>query len=217
MSIDLPGGSGFPKSHDDSGQALRKLAGLFPLTGNNIANATVTDDNLASPNNSTYKTIATGSATWGLDQASASILLTTHGTAALGHTSGAAIAAAGNTKITDIIDLNSADYAVAGKTTRLRVRGQVACNATAPGINFTIGLSTLTVAGAADNLAFTTAAAVGVNASVTTPAASTITRAAGTDFDFPANGAYCLFAFTSAAIANNSLVQISAQLQVRNT
>jgi len=49
VAIDLPGGSGFPQSHTDSGQALRKLAGMFPLTRQNIADDAVGPDQIDVP------------------------------------------------------------------------------------------------------------------------------------------------------------------------
>lgn len=113
---------------------------------------------------------------------------------------------------------DDADYVVTGQTQKLRVRAQVAANATKPTIKFTIGLYPLTVAGAADTMVPTLGTVVsGSTVEINEPAASTVTSAVGSDFTIPSDGAYMLGVVTSGTLTNNSRVNISAQLQTRST
>lgn len=116
-----------------------------------------------------------------------------------------------------LVYLDDADYAIAGRTTKLRVRGIVLANATAPAINFTFALHPITVAGAADTVTYYLGTATaGSTAVATTPSASTVTAATGTDFTIPADGAYALGVTISGTLANNSAVSVHAQLQLRH-
>lgn len=120
--------------------------------------------------------------------------------------------------IPDLLRLDAADYAVTGKTTKLRIVAQVAANATAPAINFTFGLYPVTVAGAADDVDFTYGTVTsGSTVAINTPSASTLTGSDGSDFDAPSTGAYGLGVVTSGGIANNSAVAVYAALQMRHT
>jgi hypothetical protein len=114
--------------------------------------------------------------------------------------------------------LDDADYAVSGRTTKLRISAQVAANATSPGtITLTFGLYPVTVAGGADTLTYSLGTVVtGSTAVATNPSASTITSAVGSDFNVPADGTYALGVVTSAALPNNCAVSVHAQLQLRH-
>lgn len=111
----------------------------------------------------------------------------------------------------------SSDYSVSSKTTKLRLRGLVATNSTAPAINFTLGLYPVTfVASGADAMRYNVGSVVsGSTAAINTPVADAATSAASSDFTLPSDGAYLLGVVTSGTIANNALCSVHAQLQVR--
>lgn len=113
--------------------------------------------------------------------------------------------------------LNSADYLVAGRTTKLQVRVSLAANATAVGtVTLTFGLYPITVAGAAFVINPTLGSVTsGSTAAFVTPAASTAATAASGVFTLPANGAYVLGCTTSVnTTAANSQVAGTIQLQM---
>lgn len=110
-----------------------------------------------------------------------------------------------------------ADYEVANKTQKLRLRAQVAANATKPALKFTYGLYPVTVAGGADQATMTLGTVVsGSTLEFNEPTASTVTSKETADFTIPADGAYMLGVVTSATLTNNSFVICSGQLQTRS-
>lgn len=185
-----------------------------------IIDASVTDAELASPNNSVYRTLLTSRGFIAWDAAA--------GTYMMGSVSGVSsnllasaqsfsLASSSIQRPPDLLYFDDADYAVASKTQKLRVRAQVAANATAPGINFTFGLYPVTVAGAADALAFTVGTVVsGSTVALNTPSASAIAQGNSGDLTIPSDGAYILGVVTSGTIANNSAVALQAHLQARS-
>ncbi len=113
---------------------------------------------------------------------------------------------------------DDADYTLSGLTSKLRLRFQIATNATAPVLTFTVGLYPITVTGGTDTLAYTAGTVVpGSQSAVQNPFASTVNSYASSDFTIPADGAYGLGVVTNAALTNNSAVSIHAQLQIRAT
>ncbi|HVY79314.1 MAG TPA: hypothetical protein VG898_12495, partial [Solirubrobacterales bacterium] len=118
----------------------------------------------------------------------------------------------------DFIYLDDADYAVSGKTTKLRLRVQVAVNPTKAALKFTFGLYPITPEGSAKTLDFVAGELVtGSSAVVNEPAALGISQTASGDFNVPADGLYAICVTTSAALTENSAVVCAAQLQVRHT
>jgi hypothetical protein len=108
---------------------------------------------------------------------------------------------------------------VNGMATKLRIRAIIAVNNIAPTGNFTVGLYPVTSgAGGAGLKIYTTGTLVTGSAAptVTTPAGSSMTSVAGSDFALPADGIYCLACVTTATVATSSLVHINAILQMRN-
>lgn len=186
--------------------------------GNLSGAAAITDANLASPNNAAYRTLLTSVGVHGLDNLAGTYLLGSAGDAARTmYKSGQSQGFTGGYSPPDLIHFDDADYVVGSKTQKLRVRAQVAANATAPAITFTVGLYPLTVAGATDALAFTVGTVVtGSTVAIASPPASTITQDNSGDFAIPADGAHCLAVVTSAQIANNSAVTVAVQLQTRS-
>lgn len=143
------------------------------------------------------------------DQVAATLILTGLGSVAPAQASGTA----GSGSSTPLFYLDDADW---GTLPKLRLRAQVAANATAPGITFTFGLYPVTVAGGADVLTATLGAVVASSTvAIASPSASTVTQGVNSDFTFPTDGAYALGVVTSGTLANNSAVNLHAQLQVK--
>jgi hypothetical protein len=195
---------------------LRNIDQRFPIGAENIKNGAVTDAKLASANNSVYRLVFSAETAIGADAGAGKYIMAPAGNV----TSGSNLAAANlDRDMPPVFEFDDADYTVSGLTQKLRLRAQVLANATAPAITFTFGLYPVTVAGGADVLAFTIGTVVtGSTVAIASPSASTATRGTPTaDFTVPADGVYSLGVVTSGTIANNSLVFLAAQLQVRNT
>lgn len=184
----------------------------------------VTDAQLASPNNSAYRTIAIAGGFIGQvagEVANATFLIG----GAYNLRSGESFSATGPSGDAPtlaapppIFYLNSADYAVAGKTTKLRVRGTVATNNYAPAVTFTFALCPLgSIAGGAGAISFTLGTLVsGSDVSLVTPAANSAGSATGTDFDFPSSGPYMLAVAVTGTMTLLAVTSVHAHLQVRN-
>lgn len=111
----------------------------------------------------------------------------------------------------------AADYAIGSLTTKLNLRSIVSTNATASTRNFVVGLYPVTVAGTTDILTYTLGTVVASStATHTAPSASTNDVGTSGDFTIPSDGVYALGFTLSGTLANNSAVQVSAQLRVRN-
>lgn len=121
-----------------------------------------------------------------------------------------------------LIAIAAADYpTIAGATTKLRIRGQIAVNDTAPTGNFTFGLYPLTrpatSGGAGLNIYTVGTVVTGSNgATVSAPAADSHSNLVGADFALPADGIYGLAVVTTATVAASSHLHLNAQLQMRN-
>ena len=122
----------------------------------------------------------------------------------------------GNSQLPSSIFLAAADFTDYAKVPKLKVRAQVACNATAVGTTtFSVGFYPVTVAGAAGLLAYTLGTVV--PGSTVTPAAvaSTVASADSGDFAIPADGQYLLaIVIGVASTAVNSVTGVTAQLMV---
>lgn len=173
------------------------------------------DTSLASPNNSVYRTLFQADTFFTGDMAVGTYMM-----GRMGRTSGTAIANgvdANAIYLPPIFYFDDADYTVAGKTQKLRIRALVTANATQPTITFTFGLYPITVTGTADNLTFTLGTVVtGSTVVAASPLASTPNPYVNTDFTVPADGAYTFGVVTSAQLTNDSAVSLHAQLQTRN-
>lgn len=121
------------------------------------------------------------------------------------------------------IYITSSDFqTVNGVAPKLRIRAQLYVNDVAPTGNFTLGLYPITrpatSGGTGVNIYTLGTVVTGSNgASFTTPAADSMVTAAGSDFSIPADGHYVIGVVTTQTVATNSLVHISAQLQLRNS
>ncbi len=113
--------------------------------------------------------------------------------------------------------LSAADFAIAGRTTKLRVRATVESNATTPAINFTFGLAgPVAVAGGPNATAYSVGTGVSGSAiAINTPPASTVTVGTSADFDVPGAGLYMLYISASATLAVDNMSMMRVELQQR--
>jgi hypothetical protein len=168
------------------------------------------DTGLASPNNGAYRTLQSARQSLQLDVAA--------GTYLMGNAS-TVLANGANTSTIPFpfFYFDDADYTVANKTQKLRLRAQIAVNATKLAIKVTVGLYPLTVAGGADEFKPTLGTVVsGSTVEFNEPAASTVSQGNSGDFTIPSDGAYAFGYVTSGTVTNNNLSLLSAQLQTRS-
>lgn len=169
------------------------------------------DGQLASPNSVVYRTLleVSGRATTGA--ADVHVFGNTGVLVKAGNDMNAAGA-------TSWIHFAAGDYTVASKTQKLRVRAQLIGNAIAPGVTFTIGMYPIdAIAGAPGQFTFTVGTVVpGSTVVFATPGIGADLEANSGDFTIPADGRYVLAAAVSGAMAANSVVGISAQLQTHH-
>lgn len=191
---------------------------------NRIAPGAVTDTELASPNNSAYRNLLHAS-TLLENSSGGSIPAGTYFMEGLGFR----VASGNNTFINipatpvslptsiPLIYLDDADYAVAGKTQKVRIRACVSTNATVPAVTITVGLYPVTFTGGSNLLVATLGTVVtGSTASFTSPSASASTTAVSTDVTVPADGAYTIGFVTSTTLTTNAALQLTAMLQTRS-
>lgn len=174
------------------------------------ASASVADTQLASPNNAVRKLvhgphppgIAVGGALTG------TYTLDNNGSLSL---SGA------NANVVPF-HFDPADYAVAGKTTKLLVKALAITNNTAPAVNFTMGYSLVTSIGGASSVSITPVfgAAAGSTAAINAPAASVGTTASSSQFAAFAAGTYVPTVIVSGTLAANNVTELVWQLFVVN-
>lgn len=202
--------------------AIREVVNGELDNGNLDGAAGITDANLASPNNSVYRLLLAAGQVLSQDAGAGTYPLT-----GFGREGGGGGVLSGQNVLIGVATtagltapffyFDDTDYAVSSKTQKLRLRAQIACNATKAAIKFTFGLYPLTVAGGADELKLSLGTvASGSTVEINEPAASTVAAAVGSDFTIPADGAYVLGVVTSATLTNNSAVLLSAQLQTRS-
>jgi hypothetical protein len=184
------------------------------INGAKLLAASVADSKLASPNNSSYRSLLTANCNTNADIAAATYFLTE---GALVVASGGNITAASQA-IPEMLYFDDADYTVNGLTQKLRLRAQVCTNATAwSAVTATFGLYPVTFAGGADVLVATAGTVVsGSTVAIANPAASTVTQGNSGDFTVPSDGQYALGVVISATLTNNAIAALSVQLQTRS-
>lgn len=200
-----------PENVNDLNSNLTAVASVLNgnVDANNIAAGSVTDAKLASPNNSTYKTVfAASGLAGGLVTATAYYFL-----------SPTAVNASPVTVSTYPIAgfyFNSADYTVAGLTAYYRLRLTYASNATALGTTATVVLSSPTVAGGAGIITFTESSVDTATVSVAAPSASTIATAVSSATALPASGFWAPRLSFAGNQAANHVGVAYVQVQVKN-
>lgn len=134
---------------------------------------------------------------------------------------GGSIAAAGASTddIPNLLYLDDADWAITGRTPKLRVRAQCFVNGTPPGNTLTVGLHEITASGGTGNgtVAYTLGAAISGSTVAFSPLANSRNQGNSGDFTFPADSYYTLAAVTVGSTAANTGTHIIAQLQLRWT
>lgn len=168
-----------------------------------IADTQVTDAKLASPNNGVYRTLLATGCQIGGGASSATVYLGWE----LERTSAALATPPA------MIYLDDADYAVAGKTTKLRLRAQLFTGSTSPSIIYGVGLYPLSSISAGT---FTVGSQVtGSGVGFATPSTNSMNQANSGDFTFPSDGYYIIgVGFTGNHTED---IAVMAQLQVRAT
>lgn len=111
------------------------------------------------------------------------------------------------------------DYAVAGRTTRLRIRASLICNDFGPGMTITAGLYALTAIHGSDSLVPTVGSNV-LSCRFASPTATSSSTLASTQIDastLSSGTAYVLGFSYSAAPAANFFASLTVGLEMRNT
>lgn len=117
----------------------------------------------------------------------------------------------------NIINLAADNYPDrVGFTKRLRIKALRGVNATAPGVNFTVGLHPVTAGGGVTGGVTYNAGAVIAGSTVvfTAPGATSLSQTIGTSFAFPATGLYEIAVVNSGTTAVASGINIVAELEV---
>lgn len=170
------------------------------------------DTGLASPSNKAYRTILAGTQSLGGEVA--------NGTYLVSATEGNGVSAAGGNLgggSLPLLYFAKADYEVAGKTQKLRLRAQCLTNATKPtGVTFTVSLyNVASVAGGSGEMKVTLGTGVG-NVKFEEPAASTVSQSSGSEITIPSDGVYALAINTSLKLPAGVRVLVSAQVQTKS-
>jgi hypothetical protein len=187
---------------------LAKLA-TNSVDATKILDASVSDAELASANNSVYRTVFTANALVA-SPTTGSIYL-------LQNASNIATSGTGAQNPVSVHHLAAASYAVTNLTARLRLKATVLTNATSPAATYTFGLYPISsVAGTATNIQYNAGTVVG-NTVVLTPTASQRINGTSTDFTFPADDYYAIGFTNNATPAAGSVTSISVALQLRHT
>ena len=182
------------------------------------AAAAIADTQLASPNNSVYRTLTFGASTAEASLAAGTYILGTRVAGAPLASGGDLTTPADGAISSSFIYFDDADYTVAGRTQKLRLRAQVNANATAwSSVTATFGLYPVTFAGAANVLTATLGTVVsGSTVAIANPSASSVNQGNSGDFTIPSDGQYCLGVVTNATLTANAAALLTAQLQTRN-
>lgn len=143
----------------------------------------------------------------------------TAGLRALVAPGGAAVGSSQNTAAATFY-FDPADYAIAGLTTKLRLRASIATNDVDPASNFTVDLAAYSLPTGAANIvsgslsSYVSGAQVAITDATLT--ANALVTATSGDFTAPAAGWYAIVVTTSANMTANSAAAVVAALAVRN-
>ncbi len=164
--------------------------------------------------NASYRTL--------MDSTASHIAARVAGTYFLPQGNPAGITGTGTLYAPNIMYIDPTDYpTMDALTTKLRVRGTVACNDVAPTGTYTFGLHPVTrpatSGGAGLNIYTVGTAIVGSTILLSTPAADSINNVLGSDFAIPAAGHYVIGFVQTGTVAASSHMHMSFALQMRNT
>jgi hypothetical protein len=123
-----------------------------------------------------------------------------------------------NSAAAGVIRLDAADFAMTGRTTKLKVKATITTNGTAPTGTLTVGLYPVSsVAGASNTHSITTGTVVASSTvAFAAPTANNVFSGDSAEFTMPADGAYVLAVNLSGATAANSFEEVTARLMVRH-
>lgn len=171
------------------------------ITSSNIVDATVTDSDLASPSNGIWKTLLErgGIVTTG---ASNPVFLGLR--SASGADEDDVPFYAGR-----VFHLDPADYAIAGKTTKFRLKATLITN-TAPATSLSFRLVSIASSSA---FACTVASTIVTSTAISSPGANTLNNTTSAEFNAPVADYYAL-ALNAASLA--TAVVCNCQLQIRH-
>jgi hypothetical protein len=197
---------------DTAGIEYKKLDLAGKILGSDITAGTIEDTDLMSPNNAAYKTIAQFGVTLTNADGTGTMFAKEDG---IKVTSGVAI----DRPIQSFLYFVPADYAVEGKTTKMRLRAQNAVGETAPGATvLTAGLYPVTIAaGGATLLKYNAGTVASGSTVILGETVNSLNQGNSGDFTIPAEGGIAIaVAVTTAAVAANAICIVRCQLQVRN-
>lgn len=181
------------------------------VTGDRLVNSTVLDTKIASPNSAVYRTIHSG-AFWIGTGGAGPFAAGSQGTALLSgldQSTGSVV----------IIPWTAANYAVAGKTTKMRLMTSVGVNTVAPAANVSFGLSPVTAVGGGSSnqsATFSGTFVTGSGITINTPTVSTRYTSPSADFDIPADGYYTFAITNSVTTAAGTRMVFTFELQIRH-
>lgn len=205
---------GDPNSSEDGDivSALNTIVSAINgnLDSSNITAGSIENADLASPNAGVWRNVLRVDPPSGFASGTA--------TAAYGMSNVSAPFQSGGSGTPTAYVHSASSLAVNGMTTQFRVAGQVAVNATAPGVSFVFDVRGITaVAGGAGAITttFSGTPVTDSTATVTTPAASSIVIAYSSPFVL-VDAAQYLMTVSTASPTVNSLVMVAATLQVRH-
>lgn len=195
------------KVGDTNASAGPKWVAQFEGMNNKLNSSNLLEDTgLASPNNSAYRTIFSGGPNQqnGTVAASTRYFVATEKEIEATATNGRAL----------LFYFAKADYEVAGKTQKLRLRAQTITGTTAPAVTYTFGLYPLSsVSGGTFTVG---SVASGSTVAFATPSGNTLNQANSGDFTIPADGYYAVGIVISGSTAAGSANGFSFQLQTRS-
>lgn len=142
---------------------------------------------------------------------------TVAGTYYFQNSAAAPIAAGAQVASAPYLYLDPADFAVVGRTTKLRLQVGAVVNDVGPAVTITVGLYPVSATtGAVGNVAYALGTVVaGSTVAFASPAANSRTHADSGDFTPPSADQYLIGLVSSGTPAASSAVQLRAQLQVR--
>lgn len=184
------------------------------IDGTKIIDGSLTDSELFSPNNGVYRNIYQGAAS-----IVGGTVVGTYFFSSAASASGSTAGVSGSPgAYPDLVPLTAADYAVVGRTTRIRVLYTWAVNAVAPTASFTAGLYPISLLAGSGAMTTTLGAVVtGTTVLASNPPGAAANFGASGDINLPANAIYVPgFTITGGTTAASSIITFNYFLQIRH-
>ncbi len=192
------------------GDANLEQDGTLTLTPSSVGSSEVvdgslTDSDLASPNNSAYRTMAQGTGVYESEKEGTRYFLQNGTLQTISLLLGG---------IAILFYFAKADYEVAGKTQKLRMRAQQITSEAGPGTTLTVGMYPVTAVGA--GLLTLGSVITGSTVAFASTAAKTLAQGNSGDFAIPSDGYYIFGVTNSGKTATSSQQTLSFQLQTHS-